>query len=340
MEAPESYEKLGDWAIRHGETSLAVDLLLAGWERYPKHARLAYLAGLALSNAGSLGNASEILDGVLPQLSAGNELLCDALSLRGRIAKEQWARNPDTVAGEAALVDSAAYYLHAYEVSGSPYPAVNAASLSRLLGDRARSDELARQVIDLCITSKASQGEVSHWTYATLGEAHLLLGEERDAVREYSVAVEMAGDRIGDVVAMRRQVQRLEGALEVPEALHCVLDVGTVVVFTGHLIDRPERRAPRFPSELEGAARREIRKAVESLNARFGYCSLAAGGDILFFEEMERRSAEINVFLPFGSESFRETCVEWAGSGWGDRFARALASSEDRVQLTVKDEKA
>src|SRR5215208_4043824 len=62
-----------------------------------------------------------------------------------------------------------------------------------------------------------------------------------------------------------------------------------VLLFTGHRIDSPRRKKPRFPADKEGAARLAIKNVVEKELARvggevIGIAGGASGGDILFHE--------------------------------------------------------
>jgi hypothetical protein len=65
--------------------------------------------------------------------------------------------------------------------------------------------------------------------------------------------------------------------------------VGRTILFTGHQVDAPGRKEPRFPADKEPIARAAIREAVEREPARhgkaIGIAGAASGGDILFHEE-------------------------------------------------------
>jgi len=50
-----------------------------------------------------------------------------------------------------------------------------------------------------------------------------------------------------------------------------------VIVFAGHMIDRPDRAIPRFPSEFEPAVAKEIRRKIDKLEPGFGFASAACG---------------------------------------------------------------
>jgi hypothetical protein len=106
------------------------------------------------------------------------------------------------------------------------------------------------------------------------------------------------------------------------------------LLFTGHMIDLPERASPRFPASLEPAARARIGKAIEpfaraggpdaTLGASVsvvGFASGARGGDTLFHEECRNRGIGTVMVLPFEPSEFVKHSVEGIpGSDWTKRF--------------------
>ena len=56
------------------------------------------------------------------------------------------------------------------------------------------------------------------------------------------------------------------------------LHVPSVIVFAGHMIDRPERTEPRFPRELESAVAKEIQRKIDMLRYVTGEMVAAQGG--------------------------------------------------------------
>jgi hypothetical protein len=96
-----------------------------------------------------------------------------------------------------------------------------------------------------------------------------------------------------------------------------------ILLFTGHRIDDPHRTAPRFPPELESAARTAIRNEIVNHDCAIGIASLARGGDILFHEACLDLGVENHIVLPFAPAIFLETSVRGVPSGcWESRFWR------------------
>lgn len=99
------------------------------------------------------------------------------------------------------------------------------------------------------------------------------------------------------------------------------------LLFTGHMIDKPDRLEPRFPPTLEPAAKRRLLEAVApyaSLHegATRGFASGARGGDILFHEACQASGIPTTLILPFSPELFVGTSVKLPRSDWDERFWR------------------
>src|SRR6202043_1892681 len=75
--------------------------------------------------------------------------------------------------------------------------------------------------------------------------------------------------------------------------------VPNLVVFSGHMLDSPDRRVPRFPGHCELSVRSAINKQLDTLSAGIGFSSAACGSDILFLEAMLDRGAVVHVVLPW-----------------------------------------
>ena len=67
----------------------------------------------------------------------------------------------------------------------------------------------------------------------------------------------------------------------------------TSLLFSGHMVDLPGRKEPRFPASLEKAVEKRIAEAVNPyarLTDVAGFASAARGADIIFHEQC--RAAE------------------------------------------------
>jgi hypothetical protein len=96
-----------------------------------------------------------------------------------------------------------------------------------------------------------------------------------------------------------------------------------VVLFSGHMIDSPERKRPRFPADKEPVAASAIARTLDELNVGeedLCICGGASGGDLLFAEAALARGARIELYLPFEEPTFFEKSVIFAGNQWRKRF--------------------
>jgi hypothetical protein len=101
------------------------------------------------------------------------------------------------------------------------------------------------------------------------------------------------------------------------------------LLFTGHMVDLPGRKTPRFPPEIADAVKEELARHISNqVDPRDkkdikGFASLARGGDILFHEVCREWGIETVVVLPFSPAEFLATSVEGAAFGdWPQRFER------------------
>ena len=225
-------------------------------------------------------------------------------------------------------------YLRTFRATDMPWAGINAATMSWILGDDESSRKLAKDVIRICKALTAS-GDERYWIPASMGEAHLILGHEAEAVDVYSKAAEAPEARPDMVWASVRQLRLMqEYGVSVPDELFGILALPTVVVFTGHMIDRPGQAAPRFPGATEPRVRERIAEVLDEIGADEGYCSAACGSDILFIEAMHERGAKVNVLLPFARADFIRTSVEYAGERWVARFRRATRAADALKYVT------
>ena len=321
------YLELGREAIALGQATLGFDILKEGLAESPQDTALRYYSALALAKSGARGYAASQLDQLLSMTDLDTHLRSEALSLAGRLAKDRYAVLDDAGARERAALQSHERYLQAYALSHEFFPGVNAATMS-VLGGRAREGrQLAREVLDRCLATTRGGDVDDHWLCATLGEASVVLGERDGALQWYRRARDIAGRRYGEIASMRRQLKLLAPRLELAAEALGVLRMPRVAMFAGHMLDRPDRPLPRFPPGLAPAVEAAIGRALDEVGAGFAYCSAACGADILFIEQAIARGVEVNVMLPYGREDFIRTSVSFAGTGWVERFDRALAAA-------------
>lgn len=115
-----------------------------------------------------------------------------------------------------------------------------------------------------------------------------------------------------------------------------------VFLFSGHMIDRPDRPVPRFPADCEGIAANRIGEALDALNAQPGdaaFAQAAAGGDILFDEACLARGLDLRILLPLPEPEFIAASILPSGDGetWLSRYQQLLGRLPQPVQILPAD---
>ncbi len=337
------YRAFGKKLISGGHPTKAFELAREGLVYHGKDLELKYLSALALARGGNISKAEESVNKLFKEPELGERLKVEALSLLGRLNKDRYERTRQSTLKLKFSQESARSYERAYILSGNSFPGINAATMSLLSSRPEKARQLAATVFE---QAKAELGkpamENDYWLLATLGEAHILLGDLKEAASWYGKAVNSAKGHVGDIASMRRNLVLLKEKLEVSEEILELFNIGSVVVFSGHMIDHPTREVPRFPPdpELEQKVSLAIKEEIEKLNATMGYCSAACGSDILFAERMLERDAELHIVLPFARKDFYSVSVDFGlheMSEWCRRCDALLDNSAVKVHYATTE---
>jgi len=217
--------------------------------------------------------------------------------------------------------------LRAFHISHAARDGIDAAVAAWLLGEHDGARELAQRVatqVSSAETELTLSSEERFQLLATVAEAHLILGETGEAIASFAWASTLEGIHYSSIVSALKQLALLqEGGLQVPDAVFDIIKPPTVVVFTGHALDRPGE-GPHFPPELESSVRTEIARSLDELGAQVGYSMAACGSDLLFIEAMLERGAEVNVVMPYAIDDFIAENLRYGGARWEMRFRNAL----------------
>jgi len=163
----------------------------------------------------------------------------------------------------------------------------------------------------------------------------------------------LAGAQDFEIDAVRRQVNLYKQLGLLPENVQAVLDLldGTgplappppavseprrVILFTGHMIDAPNRAEPRFPASKVDVARQKITEAISSeqqISGGIGYgvAGCASGGDIIFHKACEEMGIPTRIFLAMPRELYIRASVAPAGPDWVEEFNRLVRLRPVRV---------
>lgn len=109
-----------------------------------------------------------------------------------------------------------------------------------------------------------------------------------------------------------------------------------VLLFSGHMVDRPDRVRPRFPAAMVPAADRAIETELGRLysgQTDRAITSGASGGDLLFARRCLQRGLVVEIYLPFERQRFIETSVAPGGPPWIEMFDEVLAHAHTRLHV-------
>jgi hypothetical protein len=106
-------------------------------------------------------------------------------------------------------------------------------------------------------------------------------------------------------------------------SVRTIQSLKNVVLFSGHMIDAPDRKTRRFPADKEPIAAEAIANALTTIGASRGdlaICGGACGGDLLFAEASLARGLDLELFIPFEEPTFLANSVDFADANWRERF--------------------
>jgi class 3 adenylate cyclase len=311
----------GEWlaavkeAERRGELLLAVDLAERGLAEHPDDLWLKHRAVLALARSGSTAEAATRF----AQYGLGAVEEEDVAALGARIAKDEALAVEGPLRRQRAA-RAADYYRAIFARTRGYYPAINAATLSLIAGERGRAEGLAHQVLDLLVKS----AEESYYSLATEAEAKLVIGDEAGARAALERAAAVNDGDYGALATTRRQLRAICSVAGNDPEILAVLSGPTVAHYCGHRIAGQGEQG-RFPAQAEEAVARRIAEELDCHPSGYAYGSLASGADILWAEALLDQGCDLHVVLPFALDGFVRRSVAPSGANWLERFHRCLA---------------
>ncbi|HEX8448813.1 MAG TPA: hypothetical protein VF652_04415 [Allosphingosinicella sp.] len=271
---------------------------------------------LAHARAGAVDQAWHLFDAAGLSAIQGDAA---ALNLKARLLKDKAIRTCG--AGRIDLYSaSAGAYEESARITGASYSLINAATLARLAGERDRSENLARAVLEL-VEARPDEPETPYYRAATRAEALLLLDRHDEAQTAFAEAIASTPRAWEDHASTLRQFAlilaaqgRDSGWLDShrpPRSLH----------FGGHMSFDPKVVRREHLDE-------KIAAVLEEENIGFGFGALAAGADIIIAEALLERGAELHAVLPGGADAFAAVSVDPFGEAWRRRFEAVLERAE------------
>lgn len=291
----------------------------------------------------------------------------------GRLDKDAWVcawrrpgKSPSEMREEAAYEDAllrAAIDSYSRSYRGNPnhyYSGVNALTLMHLYrhltGDARYDASLATMGGAVRFAAECEPDERQlFWAKTTLGDLEVLVGTPETVRAAYKEAIANnerdwfslnssraqlhllrdLGFRADAVAAGIATFDRALDKLQKPEDRW---QPRQVLLFSGHIVDAPDRKEPRFPAQKEQAAAAKIAEALDQLGAGpedLAFCQAAAGGDLLFLEACQQRGLRCQVLMPFPEPEFIERSIARSADGetWRERFFAVKAKLEAPIRI-------
>jgi hypothetical protein len=283
----------------------------------------------------------------------------ETLALLGRVGKDAWIdawrkegaipeeMRKDAVAEDGLLREAIDTYSAAFLSNPCHfYSGINALTLLHLLRHLSSVDEEAGRCSEMeggirwIIHSALSRERVErkdYWARVCLADLELLVSDTPVIERAYKAAVAVAEGNWFDLDSSRQQLFLLKDLVFRPVQVDAALEIlnraidklkepwqaRKVFLFSGHMIDAPNRTEPRFPADKEKIAVKAVAVKLDELEADgndLAICSGACGGDLIFAEECLKRGLRLHLRIPFNEPEFLEKSVNFAGEKWLERF--------------------
>lgn len=299
-------------ALASGNDLLCNDLVYRAFERGLRTPALAWLRVQSLASAGNTVLARRQFDELAPAPAQRDSRW---FTLLGRLEKDLGLR-----AGASArqhFLTAAESYLQAWQLKPDSYPAINAATLFLLAGDREQSMHWAQQALRLASATQLSDEAERYFLHATIAEASLLLGDEAGLRQALAAANQLLpGDYLRRQVTLR-QLRRVCAVLDVsPESLRelCL----PPLIFVGR--DGPLEQTPPEKFQLQDADALPAHAVL--------FASLSDVLDLSVIEPLMRQGRSLFISLPFSANAMIEHTHRRYGAAWGQRLESCLAGAQ------------
>jgi len=296
-------------------------------------------------------------------------------ALLGRVEKHAWVaawrqpgKTPEQMRDEAAYEDAllrAAIdnYAQGYRRNQSHYySGINALTLmylNRHLTNDTRYDrDMAIMAGAVRFGAECESDEYQlFWSKATLGDLEVLVGTPDIVKIAYKEAIAKNDKDWFALNSCCAQLQLLKDLGFRPENVDAGIATfdralqklvkpedkwqpSQVILFSGHMIDAPDRATPRFPPDKETIAAQKIAEALEQLGAGPADLALtqgACGGDLLFTEACLQRGVKVHWLQPFGEPDFVDKSVVRCGETWRKRYLDAKTKLAEPIRSAPEE---
>ena len=373
----EAYRASGKALLDLGQFSFALEQIEKALTIDPKDLGSCVYKGIILGRLKKYDEAKEWIRNLVRE----NPQDADLLSVLGRINKDvwiaSWRENAKTVEQmtkdasyeESLLREAINPYLQGFLLNPTHYySGINALTLLYLLKHLTGDVELdakrkvlgggIRWAVESAI-SKENSSSKDYWSRVTRGEIDLLMGDIPAIQKSYKDAIAVSEKNWFNLDSSRQQLyilrdlgfrpQEVEAALKIlNDSLERItkpksrVEPKSVFLFSGHMIDMPGRKDPRFPNDKKyvDIVTNAISSKLDELGASTGdlaLCGGACGGDLLFVKECLVRGLQLEIRLPFKEPEFLIKSVTFAGDEWGSLFFKVKNNPQTKLYVMPEE---
>lgn len=365
----EAHLLIGDALISLNQFKLANDQFDKVLIMEPDNLHARQKIGLLMGRLNRHAKAKELLETLVNE----NPDEPESRGLLGRVEKDAWIykwrkegtpedeNQKEALSAVAWLYEAIEQYTTGFKKRpGAFYPGINALTLlylkEHLTGNNEDLEEKKAMEggVHWAVQCALLKNPKDYWARVTLADLKILTCESNDVESAYRSAIAVANNNWFWLDSSRQQLLILKELgfrkTEVDVALK-VFEVALrditppwvpskVFLFSGHMIDAPNRKSPRFTPSKEPNAIKYISDQLQQLNAGptdIGLCGGACGGDIIFAEACLERGMRLEIRLPYKIPEFIAKSIAFAGSGWRDRFYK-IQQHRDTSLFIMPDE--
>ena len=352
----EAYKTAGKALLQLGQFNLALEQIEKSLTIDPEDVEALQQKGILLNYMGDYDAAKGWLESITERCPN----TVNTWALIGDIEKDLWLKSwrgsnktTEEMAKDAAYEDSLLHeaiepYIKAFTLDPSHYySGINALFLLNLLQHLTPSDadqdarqKLVEGGVRWALKSALSEGHSSKDFSVRVSFAHFQLltnGTQvekayKDAVASADkdwFAIDLATQQLLILRDLSFRPTQVSAAIQVLDrakqklGLEKRLQPRFVFLFSGHMIDEPDRKEPRFPAEMEQIASNAISSKLDELGAGqndLALCGGACGGDLLFAQSCVQRGLKLELRIPLKEPEFLQRSVTYAGDVWRDRY--------------------
>jgi class 3 adenylate cyclase len=278
-----------DPALRDGDYFRAYDLASAALKTDPDNLDLHYVVLLALARTGANRQArarmSALLDHTKPAKQMPTRLAEDFAAMDARLCKnlalEESGEKRRTLAAE-----SARRYEAAHAIKGGHFPAINAATMWCLAGNREKSRTMAHIALE-----EAENATEEYWPLASSAEAHLLLGQMPEVRSALAAAMACAEGNVADKAVTRRQLALVCDQLAISWPSIDIAPSSIILNFCG---DDIGEISASDNSSLGG----QIDRLISSQSTALAFGAIRNSVELLITERLLAHGIDVQLILP------------------------------------------